>query len=393
MSADVEKPKEVQFEDILLDAVGTREGILGKHIPQSAFPEVLSEVVEKVGHILPSIREAAINSFAELDEFLSGHVNAQPPENAGCPVLGMSKVAEDLLEVLGIRYKSIDRFIHGAWWRGIQINDISTEIFADGLLEGKKQVLEVFSFARELLREQGLCIVTEIEKANPDLPSCGLFSKITVQNFYEVIRSAGAELLAARNDDKCFGICVYHRKGSCADEDREFYERACKALVAHNDKIVAQFGEPFDPDNCASTYGAFISPTIKNAEADGGAATSRGLVYDAFIYHMLREYAQSEDRPRWILGWVRSYPNPNTAENAHEKRGYFDTGIELPFEEGSPLRLKLLLINLDQMAPHGQLSPNLVSPLSNTPYAEKVAPLFARMQKSAHQLRFINLDN
>lgn len=199
---------------MILDALGTPASFQGKNIRQEDFAGLLHEIVTSVSARLPEIQKAAINSFADLSQFLASCVPQVPADSATCPVLRLSRAAEDLLEGMGLRYEPIDRFFHGAGWGGVRIGDFTAKLFADASLEGKKQVLEVFTLVRELLREQGLCVLTEKEKANPDLPSCGLYSKITLHNFYEILRSAGAELLVVHNNNQAFGVSLYHNKGT-----------------------------------------------------------------------------------------------------------------------------------------------------------------------------------
>lgn len=425
MAAIVGQGKEGAFQSLLLDALGTSEGILGKNITQQQIPGLLDEIISQVEARVPDARLADIGDFSELNAFLSAHL---PPFNV-CPAVYLSDDARHLLEFMGEKFSALKQFFFGASVRAVQIDDISTAIFTHEIPDDPRQALEVYELVRALLQEQSRCVVDKAESPDPNKPANGLYSEMTIGNFYEVIKSAGAELLIARNNDDCYGIYIYFNRGKCAPEDSEFFDRARFVLTQNQGRIVETFGEKFDPDSCASAFGVFISPRVVDLDDQDGGKTGRGLVYDAFTYHMLTELAQAPDHPKWLLGWVRTYPSPNTAIKAHIARGYYDVGIELPFEApesslhgeksaasepskdaaaiesttvtGGPsaahaeegMRLKLLLINLDQLAIHGIEGSEYRSsqPVASN-YAREAAPRIARIRDVAAEFRFMDWD-
>ncbi len=392
MAAPVGQQNEGAFQSRLLDVVGTPDGFLGKNIAYQQIPALLEEIVSSVAMHHPAVRDANVVTFSALSTFLSDKI----PEIDVCPAIPLSGNAVHLLEVMGEKFPVIKEYFFGLDAKSVQIDDISATVFTHEVPHDPRQAIEVYEFVRSLLSEQSECIVSAEQKANPNKPANGLFSEITVNNFYEVIESAGAELLIVRNHNRCFGVYIYFNRGQCAPEDRKFFDRSRETLTlpVNQEKIIEQFGVPFDPESCASVFGVFISRDVQEKlEADGGDI-ARGIVYDAFNHHMLTELAEAPDHPKWILGWVRTYPNPNTAIDAHIARCYYDTGIELPFSEDGDLRLKLLLINLDQLAVHGPNKDEYpIMPLAPSKYMNESNHKVRRMRESAAMIRCVDWDN
>ncbi len=377
-----------ELQNCILDACGVDGHILGKDIAQSEVAPAIESIVAELKHNYPTIREWAIDSMRGVEAACRILTNQfHLPECRVChvPQGKLTERAIDLIEVLAPRFPAISKFFLGRApedFERAQVIDVSTSIFQLENLLKKKQIVEVFRFVEKLLEHQKDCVLTPEEKADPLRPACGLYNRMSLVEFYRVMQSPGSQLLLAANNDDCFGQYIYFGRGMCASEDREFFDRALTELEKHQPMILQHFGEKFDRHNCSSVYGAYVSNKVReDTELDGGGL-GRGQIYGALSYHAFNELQLNS---RWCLGWVRTKPNPNIAENAHLRQGFLDTGIVMNYEEGSDkFQLKLLLINLDQMFNPDKFDTRYVR--------EQIKPHFWFMQHAAYNTGYTNYD-
>lgn len=339
------------FDRALLKAIRCEEYIAGS-IPHADVPALVDSVCAVLDREYPEL--SSITGTLPVEKLVLKCQSLLDREKASpaCVETLFREITphgRSLVELVAEQFDPVRRFLFAETehhQQGAEIVDLSA---ASLVAHPDEHDIELI---RRILETQDDCVVTEEDRRDPARPvRGGLLSRMSPEDFTEALRAPDAQVLVCKNADTPYGFAIYHGTGSCAAEDREFVGRANGVLSQelHQQEIERVFGKRYDSTRAATAYGVLIDPDIKQKHERGGAETPRGVAYDAMVYYLLNELATSENRPQWVLAWVRTYPNPNLAINAHRRVLFHDTGIEMPFYPDNPdkLKLKLLLLDLD----------------------------------------------